>query len=45
VLIIAIDKFKKIKDNYGQQTGGKILKEFASFIKELSRNTDIIARY
>lgn len=45
MLIITIDKFNRIKDNYGPQTGGKILKVFASFIKALTRNTDIIARY
>lgn len=44
-LFIDIDHFKKINDNYGHQTGDKILKEVAQIIRELVRSTDVVARY
>ena len=45
IVMIDIDFFKKINDTYGHQTGDKVLKYFASFIKNNIRKNDILIRY
>ncbi len=45
LLMIDIDDFKRINDNYGHQTGDIILKEIAAIFKSLVRKTDSAARY
>ncbi len=44
VLMIDIDNFKKLNDNYGHQFGDRILKEFANLLKSIVRKTDIVGR-
>lgn len=39
-----LNNFKGINDRYGHPVGDKILKEFAGFLKEGFRSTDIICR-
>ncbi len=45
-LIIAdIDNFKRINDNYGHQTGDRVLKKVAEILAESTRDSDFIARW
>ncbi len=43
-LMIDIDYFKRINDNWGHDTGDKVIKEFADVIKANFCNTDFVAR-
>jgi diguanylate cyclase len=45
VIFYDIDHFKKINDTYGHTSGDAVLKNFASILKKLTRNEDVIARY
>lgn len=44
-IILDVDLFKQINDNYGHRMGDKVLKELARRIKRCCRKTDIAARY
>lgn len=43
--ILDLDFFKNVNDNYGHAAGDKVLADFALFMKESFRDTDIIGRY
>ncbi|MCU4676691.1 diguanylate cyclase [Catenovulum sp. 2E275] len=45
VLMIDIDHFKQVNDNFGHQTGDKILYAVAQCIKQSCRLTDYVGRY
>lgn len=45
LLMVDIDYFKKINDNWGHQIGDVILKEMGSLLKQQFRATDLPARY
>lgn len=45
VLIIDIDKFKKINDTEGHAAGDNVLQEMVRLVNKVNRNTDLCYRY
>lgn len=45
LIMLDIDNFKSLNDNYGHQLGDHVLKEVSRILKESFRGTDIICRY
>lgn len=45
IVIIDIDFFKKVNDNYGHMIGDKVLISMSKILKKYSRSTDIIGRW
>ena len=44
-LMIDLDNFKDVNDNFGHPVGDRLLKELAEVFKSKLRNVDLIARY
>jgi two-component system, cell cycle response regulator len=44
-ILIDIDHFKAVNDNYGHPVGDKVLIEVAAAIRQSTRNTDMVARF
>jgi diguanylate cyclase (GGDEF)-like protein len=45
ILLLDIDYFKKINDDYGHDFGDTVLKEISTHVKSCIRNTDVFARF
>jgi diguanylate cyclase (GGDEF)-like protein len=45
LVMLDIDDFKKVNDNYGHQQGDVVLSKVARVLRELSRDIDVEARY
>jgi len=45
LMIIDLDGFKDINDNYGHDAGDKVLKDVGVILEEAVRNTDLVYRY
>jgi len=44
-MLIDIDHFKAVNDNYGHPVGDKVLIEVAAAIRQSTRNTDLVGRF
>ncbi len=45
LLIVDIDHFKDVNDNYGHIIGDKVLKAFANMLQTQTRDTDFVSRF
>nr|MDA8403083.1 GGDEF domain-containing protein [Desulfobacteraceae bacterium] len=45
VLIVDIDHFKQVNDNYGHHSGDMVLVQFANRLKEAVRSDDVVIRF
>lgn len=45
ILMLDVDRFKQINDNYGHLVGDKVLADIAGIIRQTIRATDIAGRY
>jgi diguanylate cyclase (GGDEF)-like protein len=44
-LMVDVDRFKEINDRFGHQTGDRVLRKVAEFLREQLRTVDLVIRY
>jgi two-component system cell cycle response regulator len=44
LLVLDIDHFKRVNDNYGHDVGDEVLREFADRVRSCTRGIDLVAR-
>lgn len=44
ILVCDLDRFKRINDDFGHETGDAVLREFAEILRKSTRESDFIAR-
>lgn len=45
LIILDVDYFKKVNDNYGHNVGDLVLQKVARTLEEAARSTDVVSRY
>ena len=45
VILLDLDRFKKVNDRYGHESGDAVLKQFGEILVENAREIDIVGRY
>ncbi|HMS54954.1 MAG TPA: diguanylate cyclase [Fimbriimonadaceae bacterium] len=45
ILLLDVDKFKQLNDNFGHQVGDQVLQQVAQILKDTARDADVVARY
>lgn len=45
ILLVDLDHFKQVNDNYGHDSGDMVLAQFANKLKEKVRHDDVVARF
>lgn len=45
VILMDIDHFKQVNDQFGHQTGDRVLAEVAKVLRDCSRTTDVVGRW
>ncbi|MGC8719404.1 MAG: sensor domain-containing diguanylate cyclase [Thermodesulforhabdaceae bacterium] len=45
IILLDVDHFKLINDNYGHDTGDSVLKEISSLLRKHTRKSDVVARW
>jgi len=44
-IMLDVDHFKQLNDNYGHETGDVVLKELAALLSKMTRTEDVACRY